>query len=143
MDTSTRGSCSASVLKEYLEALNVLKLPTLQILEEEDVDGGAFLLLTEDYLRLNFATIKSGERLKVLNLVEQFKLAPPHIFGESQSSSPSVSPVEIVFMESLETTDILETNEGVPMVSTSVKKTVKSAAPSKSSSSSPARKSWR
>lgn len=41
-------------------------------------------------------------------------------------------------MESLETTDILETNEGVPMVSTSVKKTVKSAAPSKSSSSSPA-----
>lgn len=80
MDTSTRGSCSASVLKEYLEALNVLKLPTLQILEEEDVDGGAFLLLTEDYLRLNFATIKSGERLKVLNLVEQFKLAPPHIF---------------------------------------------------------------
>lgn len=64
----------------FMDKLLILFL--FSFVAEEDVDGGAFLLLTEDYLRLNFATIKSGERLKVLNLVEQFKLAPPHIFGE-------------------------------------------------------------
>ncbi|XP_052127925.1 uncharacterized protein LOC127750377 isoform X2 [Frankliniella occidentalis] len=124
-------------LKDYLQTLNRLKPQTLQNLQDEEVDGEAFLLINEANLQKNFSDIKAGERFKVLQLVEEFKRALPQSNDEQSSSSQlddSASssfdplPVEIVFVESNECT--------APMVSTSVRKTVESPPPSETPSTS-------